>query len=203
MERPVKESSCYFPTSTMIKSVHNIFATVLLLLALRVYAGPVTLYGVSASSGPTSLLNDGSISISALGVGTDGWTTYVEEEVITSEVIAAPSTTITLISTPTTATLTFEENASGYRESVPFTEVGATFYQSCGFGGNGQGTCVQHQLIQSTQDAAFETISGSVVPFYTLSSSTSACRPTRICEGRTGSLVLTMALVMGALFYAV
>ncbi|KAJ7311563.1 hypothetical protein DFH08DRAFT_897985 [Mycena albidolilacea] len=187
----------------MIKSVHNIFATVLLLLALRVSAGPVTLYGLSGSSGPTSILAAESISISALGVGTDGWTTYVEEAVFTSEVMVAPSTTITLISTPTTATLTFEENASGYRESVPLTEVGATLYESCGFGGNGQGTCVLHQLIQSTQEAAFGTITGSVVPFYTLGSSTSAGRPTRICEGRTGSLVLTMALVIGALFYAV
>ncbi|KAJ6550133.1 hypothetical protein B0H19DRAFT_1237159 [Mycena capillaripes] len=164
-----------------------------------------------------------SISVSAAGVGADGWTTYVEVEVITSVVLEAPSTTTTLISTPYTESgslllfplifeqtltrfgpplaVTFEENASGYRESFPITGVGATLYQSCGFGGDGRGTCVQHQVIQSTQEVAFETFSGNVAPFYTLVSSPSSGLPTRIYGGHIGSAAFLMTLVVGALLH--
>ncbi|KAJ7504959.1 hypothetical protein B0H11DRAFT_1980005, partial [Mycena galericulata] len=51
-----------------------------------------------------------SITISAGGVGADGWTTYVQVAVITAEV--EPTTTI---STTFTTSNTFVEGASGIR----------------------------------------------------------------------------------------
>ncbi|KAF7343108.1 hypothetical protein MVEN_01741200 [Mycena venus] len=186
----------------MRKSVPDVVAAVLLLLVLSVSAEPVTLYGLSAVPGPTSLILAESITVSAIGVGGDGWTTYVEEEAITSQVIVAPSTTITAISVPTTLPFTFEENASGERYSLPMTEVGATLYESCGFGADGQGTCVEHQLIQSTEEILFVTTSGSVAPWYTLAASPSAALPTRICVGHSRSIALVMTAVVVAVLHA-
>ncbi|KAF7335149.1 hypothetical protein MVEN_02266000 [Mycena venus] len=159
------------------RSAHNIAGAVILLLILRVSAEAVTLWRWA-----------------------DGWTTYIEEQVITSDIIEAPSTTIPGFSTPTTFTFTFEENVSGRRSSQSLTDAGAILYQSCGFGADGGGLCVDHKVLHGTKEITL-TLSGSVVPFYTLVSSPSAAIPTRIGGGRSGSVAFIVILAVRALLY--
>ncbi|KAJ7120257.1 hypothetical protein C8R44DRAFT_737083 [Mycena epipterygia] len=163
-----------------------------LLLATSIYVSVQTLYDVSESvfpSGVSLLAVQESVSISAVGVGVDGGTTYVEIDVESSLVDSQflPSTTITVISVPTTFTRsfppalgpylayltsseTFIADASGLRYSYPpsvFFGSSVTLAETCSFGANGIGTCVEQYLIGPPV-----TFSGSVIPYYTLATAT-------------------------------
>ncbi|KAJ7736290.1 hypothetical protein B0H16DRAFT_1466734 [Mycena metata] len=57
----------------------------------------------------------------------------------------------------------FEANASGFRYSI----LGGELAETCAFGADGQGTCVERQVFASSTDFA-TTFSGRVIPFFTL-----------------------------------
>ncbi|KAJ7110274.1 hypothetical protein C8R43DRAFT_1139423 [Mycena crocata] len=105
-------------------------------------------------------------TVSAAGVGTDGWTTYVE-------IGKLPSATVVIgTSTPTQFgyTATFEADASGVRRVIPQAPGvpgTASAVESCAFGGDGRAACVA-DLVQGGNTLAL-TLSGSAVPYYTLS----------------------------------
>ncbi|KAF8205199.1 hypothetical protein K438DRAFT_1964286 [Mycena galopus ATCC 62051] len=185
----------------MLASIPKFVAAVFVLLVVHVSAGPVTLYELSGTPGSSTIIGDESITISAAGVGADGWTTYIEEEFITSEVLEAPSTTRTLVTAPITLFVTFEENASGARAVLPATDIGVTLVQSCGYGNDGRATCVAHEDIRSTE-VDFQTVTGSVVPFYTIISSPSAAFSIRISVGRSETMAFVVTLGIGALIHA-
>ncbi|KAJ6549873.1 hypothetical protein B0H19DRAFT_1264765 [Mycena capillaripes] len=115
---------------------------VLLLSAFIHAALGQTLYAVSAVNPSVTNIIEETTSFSAIGEG--------------------PSTTTTLISAPAIIGGKFEENASGFRFSV----VGGKFAETCAFGADGRGTCVEREvLVTGTLETTF---SGNVVPFYTL-----------------------------------
>ncbi|KAJ6578686.1 hypothetical protein DFH09DRAFT_1148082 [Mycena vulgaris] len=150
-------------------------ATAMLLLAhIHVVYGQ-TLYAVAHPS--FTNIAKGTTFVSAVGVGVDGWTTYTEGGTISFEVQEGPSTTVT-ISRPVELGGEFEENASGYR----FSDLGGELAETCAFGPNGRGTCVE-RLVQASSTRLDITFSGSVVPFYTIAAlnvpSTSTASPSQ------------------------
>ncbi|KAJ7485694.1 hypothetical protein FB451DRAFT_1432370 [Mycena latifolia] len=128
--------------------------------------GAQTLYGVSEISPSPTVVESLSRTISAIGVGADGATTYVEEGTESFLAFVYPSTTQILLSTPSPFTGTFVQDASGERFSA---SSGQKFQaQTCGFGADGQGTCVEKVPIGPVTET--QTYSGPVVPVYTLPS---------------------------------
>ncbi|KAJ7880489.1 hypothetical protein B0H13DRAFT_1891756 [Mycena leptocephala] len=114
-----------------------------------------TIYGLLPSNLPILSL-EGSISMSAAGVGDDGWTTYIGTRVISVEVLGGSTITD---SPPITITGTIVEGASGFREST------------CTFGADGQGACVVAGMFVASSTGT-TTISGVAVPFYTFAAAT-------------------------------
>ncbi|KAJ7676662.1 hypothetical protein DFH06DRAFT_1121971 [Mycena polygramma] len=164
-----------------------------LLFLTSIQASAQTLMGISVDNSPSqSLVEAESIFISAGGTDPAGGTTYVEVEVVTKYIVMGPSgTTLTALSAPTTYTETFVNDASGRHNIV---SDGSTAYvqQSCGFGANGRGTCID--IIPGPKTTQTLTVSGDVVPFYTLgatptSSQSSAERTI------TPSIILTSCIV--------
>ncbi|KAJ6549854.1 hypothetical protein B0H19DRAFT_1264753 [Mycena capillaripes] len=135
---------------------------VLLLLALIHAVYGQTLYTLSGANPSFTLIVEGTTSLSAVGVGSDGWTTYTQSGTVSLQVEEGPSTTITDINPSAPAMLVgeFEENASGFRISTN----GAA--ETCAFGADGRGTCV-NRWIQGSSTIVDTTFSGSVVPWYT------------------------------------
>ncbi|KAJ7716082.1 hypothetical protein B0H16DRAFT_1741533 [Mycena metata] len=180
-------------------------------------ASVVTLYDVPppSTSNTVSLVDHESIFLSVDGVGADGATTYVDVMVQSYQAEVLPSTTITIVDEPFTATATLVEDASGYRITSPdesCTNGNCTVdtaapqgVRTCSFGTDGQGTCVQGQQAQvggiSTATTIQTTWSGSVVPVFTLPASTSAPKSngaaaSLVAHARTTSLVLGAALLV-------
>ncbi|KAJ6501282.1 hypothetical protein DFH09DRAFT_1444726 [Mycena vulgaris] len=135
--------------------------------------GAQTLYDVVPTQPPTAVAS-ASFVIAAVGVGADGATTYVEkgtESYLAFEYSDVGGTfTKTLLSTPTAFTRTFVEDASGYRGSVSMTN--GIFVETCAFGADGHAACVQAIPLGSLGTETV-TVSGSVAPFYTLTSAAS------------------------------
>ncbi|KAJ7120259.1 hypothetical protein C8R44DRAFT_787850 [Mycena epipterygia] len=158
-----------------------------LLLSTSVHVSAQTLYDVSQSlapTGPTAILAV-PFSISPVGVGADGGTTYVEIDVESALLDVEPSATLTLLSVPTTLTNTYVVDASGLRFSYAMSEFlgsSVTLAETCSFGANGLGTCVLDGPVGGSATAS--TFSGSVVPFYTLAAATPA--PTTGPSNTTG-----------------
>ncbi|KAJ7484494.1 hypothetical protein FB451DRAFT_1436268 [Mycena latifolia] len=132
---------------------------------LRV-VGAQTLYGVSQISPTVTVVESASRTYSVIGVGEDGATTYVEKESESFLAFVFPSTTEIVLSAPTTFTLTFVQDPYGERASA---SSGLKFPpQKCGFGADGQGTCVVEVGIGTATTTT--TYSGPVEPFYTFPS---------------------------------
>ncbi|KAJ7300493.1 hypothetical protein DFH08DRAFT_908480 [Mycena albidolilacea] len=140
-------------------------AAVLLLPVLIPAVRAQTLFTVSAVNPSVTHIIKGTTVISAVGVGSDGWTTYTEAGTVSLDFFAGPSTTTTLIDASRVAEVggEFEANASGFRFSI----LGGQLAETCAFGGDGRGTCVEREVVASSTRLAI-TLSGSVVPFYTL-----------------------------------
>ncbi|KAJ6611924.1 hypothetical protein B0H10DRAFT_338633 [Mycena sp. CBHHK59/15] len=139
---------------------------VLLLLAIIHAVHGQTLYTLSGVNPTFTLIVEGTTSLSAIGVGSDGWTTYTQSGTVSFEVAVEPSTTFTIINPSAPAMLVgeFEENASGFRFSA--LGLGGEHAETCAFGADGRGTCVER--IVEAASTILDTFSGSVVPFYTL-----------------------------------
>ncbi|KAJ7104814.1 hypothetical protein C8R44DRAFT_987757 [Mycena epipterygia] len=142
-----------------------------LLLALSIYASAqsVTLYDISVAptAGPTFIEQE-SISLSAAGVNSDGATTYIEVVVQSGLGQVFPTTTsFQAFSSPATFTNTLVADASGFRQEDPF-RGSLTIVESCRFGSNGFGTCVQEVPFPAQSSTVTATFSGAVVPFQTL-----------------------------------
>ncbi|KAF8212679.1 hypothetical protein K438DRAFT_1168905 [Mycena galopus ATCC 62051] len=137
----------------------------LLLSALVHAAHGQTLYDVSRAIPSFTEIEEGYTSLFAVGVGSDGWTTYTQSGTISLDVVMEPSTTRTLVAPSNPAELggEFEANASGLRVS----EFGGELAETCAFGADGRGTCVERQ-IEASSTLLDVTFSGSVVPFFTL-----------------------------------
>ncbi|KAJ7753442.1 hypothetical protein B0H14DRAFT_3896563 [Mycena olivaceomarginata] len=153
-----------------------------LLLSFFVHAG--TLFNPWANA---------TISVAAIGTGSDGGTTYVEvatarPSFLRYHKLLGPAGVHTFHCgrgnhSPVN---TFVEDASGWRESE--VVFGGSDAVTCSFGTAGRGTCVESVPFRTTTIIA--TYSGSVVPFYTLAAST----PTKSPQSYT--------LPDGAEFYA-
>jgi hypothetical protein len=73
-------------------------------MSKEAFAQTVTLYGISQDvPSQTATVLEG-FSISAAGTNSEGETTYVEVDEITSMLVVEASTTVTLVSAPTTLT---------------------------------------------------------------------------------------------------
>ncbi|KAJ7762887.1 hypothetical protein B0H16DRAFT_1528067 [Mycena metata] len=140
--------------------IKRTLAAVLLSTIHAVYGQ--TLYTVSVANPNFTQILEETVSVFAVGVGADGWTTYTESGSASLLVLEGPSTTTTFAnaSDPVMVVGEFEENASGFR----FSDLGVV--ETCGFGSDGRGTCVEKLPgASSTQTDIFP---GSVVPFYTI-----------------------------------
>ncbi|KAJ7737692.1 hypothetical protein B0H16DRAFT_1571459 [Mycena metata] len=137
---------------------------IVLLLSLPVLAAAQTLQYVSAGNN-LGILNSTIITVSPLGVGSDGETTYVD--VVVEGTQGNPSSPSILdIPTPLTLTTTFVEGASAMRESLSFP--GEDFAFTCTFG-DGRGTCFQSVGFSNPSDTPHVfTFSGPLAPLYTL-----------------------------------
>ncbi|KAJ7671808.1 hypothetical protein B0H17DRAFT_1084981 [Mycena rosella] len=133
-------------------------ATALLLFLTQVSAQ--TLYMVSEEIPSFTEIVSGATTLSVAGVGADGWTTYDWGGSVSLQVEEEPTTTFTAISTPVGLAGHFEANSAGWRE------IGGAINDTCAFGSDGRGTCVER--IAQASSTRIVTISGSVVPFYTL-----------------------------------
>ncbi|KAJ7509423.1 hypothetical protein B0H11DRAFT_1959605 [Mycena galericulata] len=186
---------------------------ILLLLAIIHAVHGQTLYTLSAANPTFTLIVEGTTSLSAIGVGSDGWTTYTQSGTVSLEVEVEPSTTTTLINPSAPAMLVgeFEENASGYRFSI----LDGEHAETCAFGADGRGTCVERIAVPTT--TILDTFSGSVVPFYTLgapgkdTSTTPPSSPTAtpISSSPNGAAAkvypitcIVISYVVGSLLYA-
>ncbi|KAJ7921178.1 hypothetical protein B0H13DRAFT_1985830 [Mycena leptocephala] len=139
---------------------------VLLLLAIIYAVHGQTLYTLSGVNPSFTRIIEGTTSLSAVGVGSDGWTTYSQSGTVSLEVAEEASTTFTIVNPSAPAMLVgeFEENASGFRLS--YFIPGGEHAETCAFGADGRGTCVE-RIVDATS-TILDTFSGSVVPFYTL-----------------------------------
>ncbi|KAJ6525581.1 hypothetical protein DFH09DRAFT_1188369, partial [Mycena vulgaris] len=154
-----------------MRSIHSLIIGVLLPAVLHGVSAQ-TLYEVSVDPGPSATqILDISRTISAAGVGADGWTTYVEKDVETSLVVEEPFRTVTFISVPTTYTFTFEADASGFRDAIPGPFTSATSFATCAFIKGRTGSCVDYIVRGGSSTVFLETFTGSVVPYYTLAPS--------------------------------
>ncbi|KAJ7484491.1 hypothetical protein FB451DRAFT_1393038 [Mycena latifolia] len=136
--------------------------------------GAQTLYGISQISPVATVVESPASRIySAIGVGADGATTYVEEDIESFIAFIFPSTTEIVLSEPTTLTGTFVQDASGERAS---TSSGLVYQaETCGFGADGHGTCVDEFGRGSL--TVTQTFSGVVEPFYTFPSAATLSAP--------------------------
>ncbi|KAJ7023135.1 hypothetical protein C8F04DRAFT_1401845 [Mycena alexandri] len=141
-----------------------------LLLSLPILAAAQTLRYVSTGNN-LGVLNSTIITVSPLGVGSDGETTYVEVAVDGTQ--GSPSSPAILdIPTPLTLTTTFAEGASAMRESLLLP--GEDFAFTCTFS-DGRGTCFQSVGVSNpTRSGSVTphvfTFSGPLAPLYTLPS---------------------------------
>ncbi|KAJ7462468.1 hypothetical protein FB451DRAFT_1562462 [Mycena latifolia] len=194
------------------RAVASLFGLTLSLM--HVSAQSVTLYAVSQDIANASQVNQislaASYSVSVAGTDSHGGTTYVEVEVITSAVAipplqpGLPRTTITGPSTPTTATFTWVEDASGVQESFLESASGITpeaVMETCGFGTDGRGTCVQ--TLASPQTTAVITFSGNIVPVFRVAAATPSPSTQNAALRTAYTWNVLSAAVVVALFQAV
>ncbi|KAJ7918407.1 hypothetical protein B0H13DRAFT_1992832 [Mycena leptocephala] len=127
-----------------------------------------TLQVVSPYQTSVTFLETGPLSISALGVGADGMTTYLEVGAETLAIEIFGTLTRTLNTAPISYTATFVEDASKF--VIGTTDSGT--FESCTFGADGQGTCVE-QFVTAGKTSVLATLSGPVLPWYTLNAAAS------------------------------
>ncbi|KAJ6572025.1 hypothetical protein B0H19DRAFT_1132234 [Mycena capillaripes] len=152
-----------------------------------------TLYRISEMGKPTTEVLAQSVSISAVGVGADGATTYVEELVESYVAIEYSDTTVTVLSTPAPeVTVTFVEDASNFHESVPFQT--GDFLETCAFGQDGHGTCIDKFPYPSS--TLTRTVSGTVVPYYIFAA---AASPSTTNHAPSSVALLPLHITLSAL----
>ncbi|KAJ7223688.1 hypothetical protein B0H12DRAFT_1150732 [Mycena haematopus] len=105
-------------------------------------------------------------SVSALGVGSDGMTTYLRVGAETLAIEISGGVTTTLFSGTIPYTATFVEDASNFRMGATDSDLS----EFCTFGADGVGTCVEQFVSQVPGGVSTltSTYSGSVEPWYTL-----------------------------------
>ncbi|KAJ7021389.1 hypothetical protein C8F04DRAFT_269569 [Mycena alexandri] len=152
-----------------------------------------TLFYVSESQPAQTEIIYETFSLSAVGVGTDGATTYIQNVIESYAAFVESATTVTLMSTIATYTNTIIEDASGFREYSPLLDCGpdgckvdtsaGPVVQTCTFGTDGHGTCVEKFPFLSEG----VTYSGAVVPYYTLNNTATA--PNTKATSHIGAIV--------------
>ncbi|KAJ7060936.1 hypothetical protein C8F01DRAFT_177573 [Mycena amicta] len=149
---------------------------VLLPVAAAVLATAQTLKAVTPlPTGPVTVIVGQRVSVSALGVGADGMTTYLEVGAETLALEASGTVTQTLLTGEIPFTATFLEDAS----RIVIGTTGSGLFESCTFGADGTGTCV-NQFVDvgaSTTSTLTTTFTGPVVPWYTLNAAAASGSP--------------------------
>ncbi|KAJ3565859.1 hypothetical protein NP233_g7374 [Leucocoprinus birnbaumii] len=161
----------------------------------------VTLYGVPPPQGDSGLdLGTGlPNSVSQIGVGKNGETTYVAVGVATQEILLG-SGTVSVIPTTTTLTETFVEDSKGVTQVAMTTVASQTLIASvgCNFEGTTRADCVAAAAVGSETVLA-TTYVATPVPIQTLTVASSGIRSL----GNGGTLgmsgVTVAGLVTGAL----
>ncbi|KAF5378454.1 hypothetical protein D9615_007064 [Tricholomella constricta] len=165
--------------------VASAFASFALMITCR--AATITLSVVEAPA-PTPSFPRPPVfqSLSPLGTGADGATTYLYEAVasvvyagavLTHDTMHTPPTpTYSFLTTfttdPVTVRATVVEDASRFvyhKDPNPtLTQDFAGDHLSCDFDGKGGGACVHEYWLKDRSSTATTTFTGAVVPFYTL-----------------------------------
>ncbi|KAF7310196.1 hypothetical protein MIND_00393200 [Mycena indigotica] len=150
-----------------------------------------TLFGVSVPPGPTSeatrVVISETVSFSALPLGPDGQTTYLEEVVQSFQALVDASDTQVLLSTPITFDFLYAQSTGGFvaSEILPpgappsaSTRFAGTL-DDCKFDGHGGAVCVQAfpQVPGVPVPGHTNTVSGVVVPIATLGGTPAASGP--------------------------
>ncbi|KAJ6480367.1 hypothetical protein C8R45DRAFT_1100947 [Mycena sanguinolenta] len=148
--------------------------SVAVLLSLLYNVSAQTLYTVSAGTIFNPWAN-ATLSVSEIGTGADGGTTYVEVATAVPSVYVTQEMNGITYSTPVTVdvgpfTVTFVEDATGY--CVSGVEHGESYAETCTFAPDGRGTCVDSLAVLFESSTTVFTFSGSVHPFYTLTAAT-------------------------------
>ncbi|KAJ7131192.1 hypothetical protein C8R44DRAFT_904230 [Mycena epipterygia] len=121
--------------------------------------------------GPVTILESATVSISALGVGSDGMTTYVEVGAETLALKISGGGTQTLPYTGAPPFSTFLNTIDASKFVIGTTDSGV--FESCTFRADGQGTCMD-QLVEPGGDSTLTTtFSGLVESWYTLNAAAS------------------------------
>ncbi|KAJ7608499.1 hypothetical protein DFH06DRAFT_1377182 [Mycena polygramma] len=142
----------------------TLYTFIALLVATFALTSAQTLYRVSENVPSQTVVGEIDLSLSAGGTNADGATTYIAVVAASSLLQLKPSTTVNLI--PPGAPTTWSADASGETRMV------GDVVESCGLGADGRGTCVE-RVAAPSRTVTF-TVSGSVVPFYTLPAKSSA-----------------------------
>ncbi|KAK7044878.1 hypothetical protein R3P38DRAFT_2881396 [Favolaschia claudopus] len=123
-------------------------------------------------TGGVTVLVSQTDSISALGVGADGMTTYLRVGAETLAVEISGTVTKTLLAAPIPYTETFLEDASKFVMGASDSGLSET----CTFGADNQGACVVQFVSAgpSGTSTLTSTYSGPVVPWYTLNAAAAA-----------------------------
>ncbi|KAJ7359691.1 hypothetical protein DFH08DRAFT_846743 [Mycena albidolilacea] len=174
----------------------------ILLISLATIVRAQTLLAVSPlqTTGSVTFVESATESVSALGVGADGLTTYlrVGAETLALEISGTVTKTLLQASDAILYTETFLEDASRYIAGA--TDSGLS--QSCTFGADGEGSCVNQFVSQGPGGASTltSTYSGPVVPWYTLPNAAAAAStpapngfststsPSSLAASQTGTL---------------
>ncbi|KAJ6571678.1 hypothetical protein B0H19DRAFT_1130666 [Mycena capillaripes] len=157
-----------------------------LLSVAAINASGQTLYHVTDSIPSETLVREQSLSISAGGTNANGATTYIEY-------VSLPAETLV-------------EDASG--ETLFISDA----VETCGFGADGRGTCVE--AVSAPMDTQSVVFSGSVVPFYTLPVTPSTTTPSAATPSATTpsaaqrstmsfTLLIVLPVIGAALMHAI
>ncbi|KAJ7256197.1 hypothetical protein B0H12DRAFT_1232923 [Mycena haematopus] len=164
-------------------------------------ATTVTLFGFQPNGYPNN-----AVSLSAVGVGPDGATTYVEEIFQTAMVYGDSQATSTDSAVPVqTLHATLVADASVYRYSMlpttgPDGVIDFGVIETCTLDGKGGGQCVA-QGWEDGGPTTTTTFTGPVAPFYTLTVDDNARSPSKNGAPRVPSPLaeLSLACVMAGL----
>ncbi|KAJ7444632.1 hypothetical protein B0H11DRAFT_2249909 [Mycena galericulata] len=145
------------------------FALLVAWLSASVRAETVTLFGFRPNGYPPNV-----VSLSVGGVGADGATTYIEDILQTVALYGdSPAVALDTAVIPVqTLHATLVADASVYRYSkLPSTGTdgldGFGVIETCTLDGGGGGICIAQGWVGGGETAT-TTISGAVIPFYTL-----------------------------------
>ncbi|KAG9225042.1 hypothetical protein CCMSSC00406_0001807 [Pleurotus cornucopiae] len=146
-------------------TIFSIYATLLpTTLVACASAATFTVFDVRPTGEPSQF-----ISLSALGVGVDGATTYDYFEVATAQVLSDATTTQTVAMPAVTLHATLVADATkNFNSLSPQTSLPFGVTSNCTWDESGQGVCIAEAFAPGLASTQTTTVTGLVVPIYTL-----------------------------------